>query len=110
MIRLYLITPPSGDPAPAVEAALAVLPRGSAGIQLRHPGEPARALLAHARTLAIIFGLLAVLAARSAYAQIGGAANVSGAITDDSGAALPTPDRSLLKSGAAATKSEAFDF
>jgi NAD+ synthase len=28
----------------------------------------------------------------------------------DSGAALPTPDRSLLKSGAAATKSEAFDF
>src|SRR5437762_7480281 len=46
-------------------------------------------MLAHARTLAIIFGLLAVLAARSAYAQIGGAANVSGAITDDSGAALP---------------------
>ena len=28
----------------------------------------------------------------------------------DSGAALPTHDRSLLKSGAAATKSEAFDF
>ncbi len=51
MIRLYLITPPSGDPAAAVEAALAVLPRGSTGIQLRHPGEPARALLAHARTL-----------------------------------------------------------
>ena len=56
MIRLYLITPPSGDPAPAVEAALAVLPRGSAGIQLRHPGEPARALLAHARTLREICG------------------------------------------------------
>jgi thiamine-phosphate pyrophosphorylase len=51
VIRLYLITPASGDPAPAVEAALAVLPRGSTGVQLRRPGEPGRDLLAHARTL-----------------------------------------------------------
>jgi len=51
VIRLYLITPASGDPAPAVEAALAVLPRGSAGVQLRRPGEPARELLQRARTL-----------------------------------------------------------
>jgi thiamine-phosphate pyrophosphorylase len=51
VIRLYLITPESGDPAPAVEAALAVLPRGSTGVQLRRPGEPARELLARARRL-----------------------------------------------------------
>ena len=51
MIRLYLITPPSGDPAPAVEAALAVLPRGSVGVQLRQPGRPAKELFSLARTL-----------------------------------------------------------
>jgi thiamine-phosphate pyrophosphorylase len=51
VIRLYLITPVSGDPGPAVEAALAVLPRGSAGVQLRRPGESARQLLEHARIL-----------------------------------------------------------
>ena len=51
MIRLYLITPPSGDPAKAVEASLAVLPRGGAGVQLRQPGVPARELLEKARTL-----------------------------------------------------------
>ncbi len=51
MIRLYLITPVSGDPMPAVEAALAVLPRGSAGVQLRRPGQSVRQLLDEARTL-----------------------------------------------------------
>ena len=54
MIRLYLITPETGDPAPAVEAALTVLPRGSAGIQLRHPGDSARALLRCAEELRAI--------------------------------------------------------
>ncbi|HEY4769636.1 MAG TPA: thiamine phosphate synthase, partial [Myxococcales bacterium] len=51
MIRLYLITPPTGDPAPAIEAALAVLPRGSVGVQLRQPGSTAQELLGRARTL-----------------------------------------------------------
>jgi thiamine-phosphate pyrophosphorylase len=51
VIRLYLITPPAGDPAPAVEAALAVLPRGAAGVQLRQPDRSARELLGNARTL-----------------------------------------------------------
>jgi len=51
VIRLYLITPPAGDPAPAIEAALAVLPRGSVGVQLRQPGSTAQELLARARTL-----------------------------------------------------------
>jgi len=51
VIRLYLITPASGDPAPAVDAALAVLPRGSAGVQLRQPERPARELLSIARAL-----------------------------------------------------------
>ena len=50
MVRLYLITPERGDPAPAVEASLRVLPRGAAAIQLRQP-LPARELLARARTL-----------------------------------------------------------
>ncbi len=54
MIRLYLITPPSGDPAPSVEAALAVLPRGSVGVQLRQPGRSAQDLLALARSLRAI--------------------------------------------------------
>jgi thiamine-phosphate pyrophosphorylase len=35
VIRIYLITPPKGDPADAVRAALAVLPPGVAGVQLR---------------------------------------------------------------------------
>lgn len=52
MIRLYLITPESGDPRPAVEAALAVLPRGSAGVQLRQPSLGGRELLDRARALA----------------------------------------------------------
>ncbi len=51
MIRLYLITPASGDPAPAVAAALAVLPRACAGVQLRQPDPGARALLETARAL-----------------------------------------------------------
>jgi len=51
VIRLYLITPASGDPAPALAAALAVLPRGAVGVQLRRPGEPARELLDRARQL-----------------------------------------------------------
>ena len=53
MIRLYLITPAEGDPAPAVRAALAVLPRGAAGIQLRQPLPP-RELLERARALRAI--------------------------------------------------------
>src|SRR5438552_18390587 len=53
MIRLYLITPPEGDPAAAVEAALSVLPRGSAGVQLRQQ-LPARQLLERARALRAI--------------------------------------------------------
>jgi thiamine-phosphate pyrophosphorylase len=54
VIRLYLITPPSGDPAPAVAAALAVLPRACAGVQLRQPDLGARALLERARALRAI--------------------------------------------------------
>jgi thiamine-phosphate pyrophosphorylase len=54
VIRLYLITPPSGDPAPAIEAALAVLPRGAVGVQLRQPGATARELLGQARTVRAI--------------------------------------------------------
>ena len=50
MIRLYLITPAEGDPLPAVEAALAALPRGAAGVQLRQPLPP-RQLLERARAL-----------------------------------------------------------
>lgn len=50
MIRLYLITPPEGDPTEAVRAALAALPKGAAGVQLRQP-LPARALLQRARAL-----------------------------------------------------------
>ena len=53
MIRLYLITPAEGDPAPAVQAALAALPRGAAGIQLRQPLPP-RQLLERARALRTI--------------------------------------------------------
>lgn len=51
MIRLYLITPPDGDPLPALEAALAALPRGVAGVQLRQPGVAPRDLLARCRAL-----------------------------------------------------------
>src|SRR5438045_2017572 len=50
MVRVYLITPPEGNPLPAVEAALAVLPRGAAAVQLRQ-ALPARELLARARAL-----------------------------------------------------------
>ena len=52
MIRLYLITLPSGDPAESVGAALSVLPRGSAGVQLRQPAIPARELLEVYRAIA----------------------------------------------------------
>jgi thiamine-phosphate pyrophosphorylase len=52
VIRLYLITPPSGDPGPAVEAALAALPRAGAGVQLRQPSLGGRELLDRARSLA----------------------------------------------------------
>jgi thiamine-phosphate pyrophosphorylase len=51
VIRLYLITPPTDDPVGAVEAALAVLPRGSTGVQLRQPDLSARELLDRARAL-----------------------------------------------------------
>jgi thiamine-phosphate pyrophosphorylase len=51
VIRLYLITPPEGDPLPALEAALAVLPRGTIGVQLRQPGLPPRELLARCRAV-----------------------------------------------------------
>ena len=51
MIRLYLITPPSGDPTESVRAALSVLPRGSAGVQLRQPEISSRELLDKARVL-----------------------------------------------------------
>lgn len=50
MLRLYLITPLDGDPSPAVRAALSVLPRGAAGVQLRQPLAP-RDLLERARVL-----------------------------------------------------------
>ena len=50
MLRVYLITPPSGNPSDAVRAALSVLPRASAGVQLRQP-LPARELLERAREL-----------------------------------------------------------
>src|SRR5262245_34610927 len=40
-------------------------------------------------TFAILFTVLAFMCQTSAYAQIGGAANIGGAVTDDSGAALP---------------------
>jgi thiamine-phosphate pyrophosphorylase len=51
--RLYLITPPQGDPLPAVQAALSALPRGTAAIQLRQMLPP-RELLHRARALARI--------------------------------------------------------
>jgi len=41
------------------------------------------------KKLATILGLLAVLVSAPAYAQIGGAANIGGAITDDSGPRCP---------------------
>ena len=53
MIRLYLITPAEGDPTPAVQAALAALPRGAAAVQLRQPLPP-RQLLERARALRTI--------------------------------------------------------
>ncbi len=53
MIRLYLITPPEGDPTEAVREALAALPAGVAGVQLRQQ-LPARELLERARTLKAI--------------------------------------------------------
>ena len=49
-----------------------------------HTGRSARAT-----TFAILFIVLAFMCQTSAYAQIGGAANIGGAVTDDSGAALP---------------------
>jgi thiamine-phosphate pyrophosphorylase len=54
VIRLYLITPPSGDPTPAVEAALAVLPRACCGVQLRQPSLGGRELLQRAQELLAI--------------------------------------------------------
>lgn len=53
MIRLYLITPPEGAAPEAVRAALAAVPRGVAGVQLRQPLEP-RELLRTARELKAI--------------------------------------------------------
>lgn len=54
MLRIYLITPDGMDPLPAVEAALSVLPRGAAGVQLRQPSVTARLLLERARALRAI--------------------------------------------------------
>ena len=54
MLRIYLITPEEKDPLAAVEAALSVLPRGAAGVQLRQPSTPARLLLDRARALRAI--------------------------------------------------------
>jgi thiamine-phosphate pyrophosphorylase len=51
VIRLYLITPADGDPLPALEAALAALPRGVAAVQLRQPGLAPRDLLARCSAL-----------------------------------------------------------
>jgi thiamine-phosphate diphosphorylase len=48
--RLYLITPPEGDPLPAVEAALSALPLGAAAVQLRQLLPP-RVLLERALLL-----------------------------------------------------------
>jgi thiamine-phosphate pyrophosphorylase len=48
--RLYLITPPEGDPLAAVAAALSALPAGVAAVQLRQPLPP-RALLDRALLL-----------------------------------------------------------
>jgi len=53
VLRIYLITPDGKDPAPAVDAALSVLPRGAAGVQLRQ-ALPARELLERARALRAI--------------------------------------------------------
>lgn len=50
MLRLYLITPDQQDPAAGVEAALRVLPRGGAAVQLRQRLE-ARPLLERALRL-----------------------------------------------------------
>lgn len=79
MIRLYLITPPSGDPAPAVQAALAVLPRGAAGVQLRQPGLPARELVAVAgrlRSICASFGAPLLVNDRADVALAAGADGV----------------------------------
>lgn len=50
VLPLYLITAPDGDPANAVRAALAALPRGVAAVQLRQR-LPGRQLLRRAREL-----------------------------------------------------------
>src|SRR5258708_34713431 len=50
VLRLYLITAPGEDPVRGVRAALSVLPRGTAGVQLGQP-VPARLLLERARRL-----------------------------------------------------------
>ncbi|HEX9577357.1 MAG TPA: thiamine phosphate synthase [Myxococcales bacterium] len=54
VLRIYLITPDEKDPLPAVSAALSVLPRGAAGVQLRQPSVTARVLLERARALRAI--------------------------------------------------------
>jgi len=51
VIRVYLITPVSGDPMPAVEAALAVL-RVARGSAAATAGQSVRQLLDEARTFA----------------------------------------------------------
>ena len=50
---------------------------------------PARQSRTRVSLLPIAVALLGILTSAPAYAQIGGAANVGGAVTDDSGAALP---------------------
>lgn len=78
MVRLYLITPAEGDPAPAVEAALRVLPRGAAAVQLRQP-LPGRELLRRARRLRELcdrFGAPLLVNDRADVALAAGAAGV----------------------------------
>jgi thiamine-phosphate pyrophosphorylase len=79
VIRLYLITPPEGDPLPALEAALAALPRGVAGVQLRQPGMPARSLLARSRAVRTVctrFGATLLVNDRADVALASGADGV----------------------------------
>jgi thiamine-phosphate pyrophosphorylase len=76
VIRLYLITPPAGDPLPAVEAALAALPRGVAGVQLRQPAVAPRDLLERCRAIRAVcarFGATFLVNDRADVALAGGA-------------------------------------
>ena len=84
MLRIIFITPDGVDPAPAIEAALAALPRGAAGVQLRQR-LPARALLERARTLRAIctkFAAPLMVNDRADVALAAGAAGVHVGVDD----------------------------